>query len=103
MKSGDCARLFWSVGTGWGRFVLREGEARLEVLGGTLALERIGLPLGVEVPVSILTPDGASLRATAGSGGVITLTHSVALTAGQALVLRAEGLSVNNLPDAAGL
>src|SRR5690606_23288195 len=52
---------FWSLGSGWGTFVMEPGRLQLILLGGELCLDVIGLPASVGKSVEQVQLDGCEL------------------------------------------
>ncbi len=53
LRDGGVSRSFWSGPPAYGTFEQREGHLELEVLGGSMTLRRLGLPLGGTAPTAV--------------------------------------------------
>jgi hypothetical protein len=92
-------RSFWSGANAYGTVELGEGQAQLRVLGGELHLQNLGLPVE-SGPVAAML-NGENVVPTSSSDSVSFA--SLRLCPGDALDLRAPGLSLRALPDLATL
>jgi uncharacterized protein (DUF608 family) len=97
VRSGDRFRCLWSGPNAWGTIEITEGRATLAVLGGTLSLATLGLPLRGGEAIEVLL-DGRPIEALA-VGDIVRLGSQLELAAGAALTVRAESLTVRDLPD----
>jgi len=100
LQAGGEFRSFWSGGNAYGTVDLGKGKLRLEVLGGELDLETLGLP------------EGSGPTASARRNGVLVAVaaadrhagfEAMTLRAGDVLELDLPGLDMLNLPELASL
>jgi len=77
---------FWSLGTGWGVYRQAPDRIELEVLYGTLPLNRLRLPFLKEGEVKAMDLDGRSLEFEQ-NGGDVVLAEAAVLSRGSRLIL----------------
>jgi uncharacterized protein (DUF608 family) len=97
VRGRDGFRGIWSGPGAWGTVEIREGTADIAVLGGSLSLTSLALPLTDDGPVGVMFGDrtfDASCH-----GGVIAF-DPIRLEAGMVMAIDATGLSVAALPEA---
>jgi hypothetical protein len=97
VRADDRFRCLWSGPNAWGTIEITEGAATLDVLGGTLTLASLMLPLHGAAAVEVRL-DGVTVEATAVSD-TIRLGRTLALDAGATLAVRAPTISVRDLTD----
>lgn len=97
VRSGDRFRSIWSGPNAWGTIELAEGVATLRVLGGTLALASLALPLHGPGPVDVRLDDVAV--ETVVDATTIRSARTLTLAAGSTLTVRTPTLTVRDLPD----
>ncbi|MEO6012558.1 MAG: GH116 family glycosyl-hydrolase [Devosia sp.] len=90
-------RSFWSGANAYGTVELASGVARLEILGGDLHLNNLGLPL--DGGGATATLNGKSVPATSRADGLDFA--AMVLSGGDVLELKAPALSLRALPDLA--
>jgi hypothetical protein len=97
VRAGGRFRSLWSGPNSWGTVEITDGAATLMVLGGTLSLSALGLPLRGGEAV-LLRLDDRALEGTI-MGDAIRFAEPLSLGTGSALVVHASSLTLEGLPE----
>jgi non-lysosomal glucosylceramidase len=101
LQSAGRFRCFWALASGWGEVAIEDGWLTLRVSGGSIRLNRIGLPAAAEGgPVSMMIDDQ---RLEAAMDGRDVCLAPTVLTAGSTLRIHNRNLNLWNLPEVSGL
>lgn len=77
-------RTFWSLGQAWGEYEQSGQGAKIRVLGGTLTIQRVGLPTALRGQAVQVTLDGQEIN-THVEGEILCLADSVRIGDGKTL------------------
>ena len=100
LRDGGRSRAFWSGPPAYGTFEMRAGQIQLDVLGGSLRICRLGLPIGVDAPTD-LRVNGRSIGFDMFDGDLVF--EPVELQAGVRIEVDGPGISLAGLVDLATL
>ncbi|MEJ0037936.1 MAG: GH116 family glycosyl-hydrolase [Gammaproteobacteria bacterium] len=103
VRSGEEVCVFWAIENGWGLLRLRRGEARLIVLGGSLTIRELGLPLNAGVTAKVVIASAANSVITVQPGGILKFPAPVDMMEGREIRVASEGLRIAHLPEAGEL
>ena len=98
LRAADEARVFFAIDGAFGAFTLRDGEAVLAVLGGSLELRRLGLPLGGAATATVTGTSGAAMAVRVEDGAVL-FEAPARIAAGQSISVRSSSLDCGRLRD----
>lgn len=98
LRDGDVSRSFWSGPPAYGTLELRAGHARLDVLGGSMRLDRLAVPLGGTDAVAVrVNVEPAAFRVVDGE----LAFDGLWLEAGMRVEIESAGITIAGLPDLA--
>ncbi|HWA20493.1 MAG TPA: GH116 family glycosyl-hydrolase [Devosia sp.] len=100
LQDNGVFRSFWSGANGYGTVEIGKGRLRLELLGGDVVLNSLGLPPGSGAP-GAANLNGRAAPSDSGDGAVTF--EALSLSAGDVLDIALPGLDLNGLPELARL
>jgi len=100
LRDGDQSRAFWSGPPAYGTFALQTGLITLEVIGGAMAICRLGLPTGTTAPTDVRV-DGHSIPFESVAGDIVF--EPVAISAGVRIEVEGPGITLDGLIEVATL
>ena len=100
LRDGDVSRSFWSGPPAYGTFELRDGRIVLDVLGGSMTLRRLAVPLGGHPPRAV-SVDGRAIGFDVDEGELVL--GDVTLAGGTRLEIDGPSIGLAGLVDLAAI